>query len=39
MSRANPTRLTSLKGEGKEVTKKNYHVYSTTKIKDTEALG
>jgi len=37
-SGANPTRLSSLKCKEKDVTKKNYCVYSTMKIKDKEAL-
>jgi len=36
---ANPTRLSSLKGKEKDVTKKIYYVYSTTKIEDREVLG
>jgi len=31
--------LSSLKGKEKGKSKKNYNVYSTMKIEDTEALG
>jgi len=30
--------LSSLKGKEKDVSKKNYYIYSTTKTEDTEAL-
>jgi len=40
MSRADPTRLSSLKGKEKDVTKKIFLLlYSTKKTEDTEALG
>jgi len=38
MSRAKPTRLGSLKGKIKNVTKIFRYIYSTMKTEDTEAL-
>jgi len=38
-SRANPTRLSSLKGIKRCNQKKIYCIYSTVKIKDIEVLG
>jgi len=37
-SRANPTKLSSLKGKEKDVTKNFYYIYSNKKTEDTEAL-
>jgi len=42
MSRANLTRLSSLKGKEKDVSKKfliHIYIYSTMKTEDTEVLG
>jgi len=39
MSSANPTSEISLKGKEKDVSKKNYYIYSTMKTEDAEVLG